>query len=318
MRGPLEWALESAPLFFEAIPPSARAAGRRAEEHTERIVELIRHVPRIDLVDIPELVDENHEGRPFYRSGDVRTFAAALGRDAECPVAINKVVAHLPSLAALESWLSETVGAGVANVVFVGGSSRFIPYPGPSVIEADRACLPMVRSAHGRIGNIAIPQRTGEAHRLLAKTRAGASFFTTQIVFESPAVLAMLREYDGLCRRAGVPPAAVLLSFAPMIDEGDVEFVRWLGADIPEPVERELIEGEEGEGAARSIALALRTWAEVTEGLASDGVQVPVGVNVEEFMARHVGAAAELLRAFVGEIDRGLGPRGPRHPPRPS
>ena len=42
---------------------------------------------------------------------------------------MNKVVAHLPSLDAVAAWARETVDRGVRNVVLVGGSSRYIPYP---------------------------------------------------------------------------------------------------------------------------------------------------------------------------------------------
>ncbi len=308
MRRPLSTALSNRPLFFEATPPSARAPKRRGAEHLAQVAELVRGLPRVDLVDVPELIDENHEGRPFYRSGDVREYAAELARAIEGEVAVNKVVAHLPSIAAVEAWVRETVDRSIRHVVLVGGSSRFIPYPGPSVVEADRACFPIVKAAHGELGNIAIPQRPGEAHRLLAKTRAGASYFTTQIVFESANPIAMVRDYDGLCRRAGIRPAAVLLSFAPMIDEGDAEFVRWLGADIPEPAEREVLSGDEGAGIARSIGLCRRIWAEVVEGLSAGPNDVPVGVNVEEIMPKHFEAAAEMLRIFAGTIDSKVAP----------
>ena len=92
---------------------------------------------------------------------------------------------------------------------------------------------------------------------------------------------------------------AVLLSFAPMIDEGDAEFVRWLGADIPEEAEREILSTEEGAGVSRSVDHSRRIWGEVTSGLSEGGSEVPVGVNVEEIMPRHFEAAAEMLRAFA-------------------
>ncbi|MCI4366519.1 MAG: hypothetical protein L3K08_02075, partial [Thermoplasmata archaeon] len=70
---------------------------------------------------------------------------------------------------------------GIHGAVLVGGSSRYIPYPGPPVAEANRICRPVFARHAGVIGNIAIPSRMGEPHRMLAKTRAGAMFFTTQI-----------------------------------------------------------------------------------------------------------------------------------------
>ncbi|HEV2429737.1 MAG TPA: hypothetical protein VGV64_07855 [Thermoplasmata archaeon] len=218
---------------------------------------------------------------------------------------VNRVVAHMDSPATLVEWTRETLARGVRHLVLVGGSSRYIPYPGPTVLEANRLVEPLLRSAGGLLGNIAIPQRQGEAHRLLAKTRAGASFFTTQILFDPAAALGMVREYDLLCRQAGVPPSAVILSLAPVIDEGDAEFVRWLGADIPEESERAILLGEEGPDASRrSIQHSLKLWEEVRLALKEGENEVPVGINVEEIMPRHLEPALDLLEAIADVIDR--------------
>ena len=293
----LKTALTSVPLLFESVPPTARTSSGRAAQIVEEASKLISGVGRIDALDIPELVDENHEGRPYYRSGDPREFAHALGQRTRRETIVNKVVAHLSS-EALEHWIRETVARGIRHVILVGGSSRYIPYPGPTVAEANRICRHTVEQAGGLIGNIAIPQRTGEAHRLLAKTRAGASFFTTQILFDSESVLRLLREYDGLCRQAGAPAAPLILSMAPLADEADAEFARWLGADITEAAERLILEGEEGEAVQRSIENALRVWEEVREEMHRQAIEVPIGVNVEQISSRHLNSAGDLIRSF--------------------
>ncbi|MCI4348877.1 MAG: methylenetetrahydrofolate reductase [Thermoplasmata archaeon] len=304
MRRTLSEAIASRPLFFEPAPPRARAPSARAAEHRERVVRLLRSLPRVDAVDIPELVDENHDGKPFYRSGEVRDFAHHIEAESHCEAIVNKVVAHMQSHDELVAWARDTVARGIRHVVLVGGSSRYIPYPGPSVIEANRLAGPVFASAKGRVGNIAIPQRTGEAHRLLAKTRAGATFFTTQILFDSGSVLAMVREYDGLCRQAGIPPAAVVLSLAPVIDQADADFVRWLGADIPEEAEQALLSRDEDEGQRRSIEHSLELWETVQTTLRREGIEVPVGINVEEIMSRHLESAAGMIRAFAQAFER--------------
>ncbi|MCI4368637.1 MAG: hypothetical protein L3K09_03635 [Thermoplasmata archaeon] len=303
MSRSLSESLRDRPLLFEPVPPSSRTSATRSKAHLEELVKLIETIPRVDAIDVPELVDENHDGKPFYRSSDVRVFGRTLADRIGREVIVNKIVAYLPSLEAVSQWARETVERGVRHVVLVGGSSRYIPYPGPPVIEANRHCQPIVQHAGGLLGNISIPQRTGEAHRMLAKTRAGASFFTTQILFDSEGALRMLREYDTLCRGAGIRPASVLLSVAPLVDEGDAEFVRWLGADIPESAERSILNGEEKESAARSVVHALRVFGEVRAGVAEGHIGVPVGVNVEEITQRHLAPAAEMLSAFAKVID---------------
>jgi 5,10-methylenetetrahydrofolate reductase len=300
----LSAALGDRALLFEPVPPSIRANPVRSGLHVEELVRLLRGIDRLDAIDIPELVDENHEGRPYYRTGDIRGFARTLSELAGRSVIVNKVVAHLPSVSELERWVAETVGQGLSNVVLVGGSSRYIPYPGPPVIEANRICHKLLADRGGLVGNIAIPQRMGEAHRMLAKTRAGSSFFTTQILFASTSVIRMLREYDREARAVATAPSAVLLSFAPIADEADAEFVRWLGADLPEEAEERIMNsGDDLPPSARSVRRALEVYREVDRARIDEGWSVPLGVNVEQVSQRHLASAVEMLRAFAGRID---------------
>lgn len=299
MARPLMEALHATPLFFEPVPPAARAKPARAAAEVDALVELIRSIPRIDAIDVPELVDENHEGRPFYRTGDPREFGRALADRTGREVVVNKVVAHLDSPEAIERWAAETVRMGIRHVVLVGGTSRYIPYPGPGVTEANRVCRPIVERAGGLVGNITIPEREGEPHRMLSKVRAGAAFFTTQIVFDADTAFQMIQQFDLLCRQASLAPVPVLLSFAPLVDEQDAEFIRWLGADVPEAAERAILDGEEGSAVERSVGRALHVWESVAHRSQDAGLTVPLGVNVEQISARHLGNVRAFLVAFA-------------------
>lgn len=295
MSRTFEAALTHTPVFFEPVPPSLRTREDRVEAYFNELATRLRSVASLDAIDVPELIDENHDGRPYYRTADPRQIGRQLAERVQRPVVVNKVVAHLPSEAALVDWTRETLDGGIHDIVLVGGSSRYIPYPGPQVIEADRACSNILRERGGHLGNIAIPQRQGEAHRMLAKTRAGASFFTTQILFDSESLRRTLREYDALCQKAGVSPAAVLLSFAPLADETDAEFVRWLGADIPEAAERWILDGGDVGAGERAIEHASRVWTATRSGADADGLSVVLGINVEQLTQRHLDVALRML-----------------------
>jgi 5,10-methylenetetrahydrofolate reductase len=303
MSRPLREALRDVPLFFEPVLPTARTPPARAAAAVDAVAELVAAVPRIDALDIPELVDENHEGRPLYRTADPREFARALAERTGRDAVVNKVVAHLASAAEVERWTRETLAQGLRHVVLVGGTSRYIPYPGPAVFEADRICRPLLDTVGGLLGNIAIPQREGEAHRMLAKARAGAAFFTTQIVFDADATYRMVHQYDQLCRQASLVPAPVLLSFAPLVDEQDAEFVRWLGADVPEAAERAILEGDEGGAAERTVEHALEVWTSVRDRVRAGSVEVPLGANVEQISARHLGHARAMVAALAARLN---------------
>src|SRR5207247_9071193 len=87
----------------------------------------------LDAVNIPEVLEENHAGQPFYRDLDPRDFAALLG-DLRVDPIVNKVVAHVPSESLLRRWIHESLEQhALRNFVLVGGNSSRVRYPGPSV-----------------------------------------------------------------------------------------------------------------------------------------------------------------------------------------
>jgi 5,10-methylenetetrahydrofolate reductase len=298
-RRTLAEALGARPLLFEPVPPSARTPDERVAAYVQRVVSLLREHPRVDAFVVPELVSENHHGEPHYRSGDVTRFAAQVSQESGCEAILNKVVAHVHSTAELEGWCRAAISRGTRNMMFIGGTSRYIPYPGPSVAAANAALLPFIRAHAGVIGNVLIPHREHEGYRMLTKTRSGASFFTTQIVFGAEPVAELIHEYGRLCGAYDVTPSAVLLSVAPVADEDDLEFVRWLGAEIPPRMEGNLV----SEDGSASIESAVATWREVVRATAARGVAVPLGLNVEVVSPRHFGVAVKMLTAFEAEID---------------
>ncbi len=297
-RRTLAQALGSRPLLFEPVPPSARTPDDRVQAYIQRVVALLDAHPRVDAFVVPELVSENHNGEPHYRSGDVHRFASEVTRASGCEPILNKVVAHLKSTGELEAWCRKVLGEGIHNVMFIGGTSRYIPYPGPSVATANAAVLQLIRQHAGVIGNVVIPHREHEGYRMLTKTRSGASFFTTQILFEPESIADLLHEYSRLCWAYEVKPASVLLSVAPVADEDDLEFVRWLGAEIPERVEHALV----SQDGSASIDSAVATWRAVVKAVAARKVDVPLGLNVEVVSPRHFSVAVNLLATMEREI----------------
>ncbi|MCI4367011.1 MAG: hypothetical protein L3K08_04595, partial [Thermoplasmata archaeon] len=112
-------------------------------------------------------------------------------------------------------------------------------------------------------------------------------------------------EYGQLCTQAGLVPAAVLVSFAALADEIDAEFVRWLGAEIPESAERSILNGDDHGAGTRSVTHALGVWARLAERHRAARSEVPLGVNIEQISARHLATAVEMLEAFTRGIDAG-------------
>jgi len=290
--------LKSVPLVLEVVPPHRRASAKVLEGFADRVRNAVRVIPTLDALNLPEVIDENHVGRPFYRNLDPRRCVDMVNHDLPVETIVNKVVVHLETAAAVESWLRESLGEGFRNVVLVGGTSSRNRYPGPSVAESN-ALFRAVAEGQPAVtcGNITIPERPGEVERLLQKTRAGCDFFTSQVLFEPEPVTSVLRAYGERCAAEGLEPATVLLSFAPVADTDDIEFLLWLGASVSEQTEEALLADEEHPGLA-SLGVARNTWASVRDAMAASRHPVPLGVNVEEISLHNFDLAVKMAAEF--------------------
>ncbi len=286
--------------FFELVPPAAEKPG--AVEATLAELKKVRHLA--DAVNLPEIRDESR-GTPrtarFVPRVEPRLLGARILRDLDLEVVVNRGVVYEPDQL---RWAEETHGGfGIQNIVLVGGESSQLSYPGPSVLEAAE----QIRSARPEmcLGGITIPSRPHEADRIRRKNAAGLVFFTTQILFDSNDIVWLIQQLNGL-------EARVFLSFAPVSHPRDLEFLRWLGADIPADLDRFLLRGEAsdsdssstptksagepapaGSSLDRSLDLAQRILMDVFDNLPPD--PPPIGLNIEHINQRNFRPALRML-----------------------
>ena len=101
---------------------------------------------------------------------------------------------------------------------------------------------------------------------MLYKTMTGARFFTTQMLFDSQRIIELLRDYTLLCSEAGVDPATVLLSFAPLRSVSDLNLLDFLGVDLPTEAREYILDsGIPSEAPERSIMNAVSIYSDVVE-----------------------------------------------------
>ena len=94
------------------------------------------------------------------------------------------------------------------------------------------------------LGGVAIPERHArrrEEHlRLLSKQAAGCSFFVTQIVYDVNAAKDLVSDYHYACAARNVKPAPIVFTFSVCGSVKTLEFVQWLGVDVPRWIENDL------------------------------------------------------------------------------
>lgn len=271
-------------IFFEMVPPAVKKP-----EDVEKTIEEVRKVkPLIDAINLPEIHDEQREGDrtfKFIERAEPRRLAARIQRETATEVVVNRCVVYEPDQA---SWFHETCSdLGIHHTVLVGGESSAFRYPGPSVLQA----VEQVKSLNLplSLGGITIPSRPKEADRIRRKHAAGVSFFTSQVLFDSNDIVSLIQRLNGL-------DARIFLSFAPVSHERDLTFLRWLGADVPQDLDRFLIQGvakNAGEAAfARSLDLAQRILMDVFDNLPPDPPRL--GLNIEHINRRNFSPAVRM------------------------
>jgi 5,10-methylenetetrahydrofolate reductase len=292
--------LTAFPIVLEVVPPHRRASEKALAGLVKKVQDAAGSIPHLDAVNIPEVLDENHAGLPFYRNLGPRAFAQRLNDGLGVEAIVNKVVVHAEGRGDLAAWIREAIEVdGLRNFVLVGGTSSRIAYPGPDVIAANEILGTVAGGRRDVVcGNITIPERAGEVERLLRKTREGARFFTTQVLFEPEPISTVLREYGAACAAARVPPATVLLSFAPVADYEDIEFLVWLGATITPETEDALIATRSREAGRASLDVARGIWTRIRDANARSRHPVPLGVNIEEISVHNFDLAVRMVREF--------------------
>ncbi len=282
--------------FFEVVPPEE---GKPTA--VQEAVDVVRRVAgSVDAINLPEI---HNEARPGERTAnfvprmDPRDLAVRLRNELGVEVVTNHCVVYEPDPL---PWLRATRDDfGVHHYVLVGGESSTIQYPGPSVMEATER---LRAAGHaGALGGISIPSRAGEAERVRRKHAAGLTFFTTQVLFDPNDIVWLVQRLNGL-------EARLFLSFAPVSHPRDLQFLRWLGADIPPDLDR-FLHLDEGSAAdlshperrdsareaclERSMDLAQRILLEVFDNLPPD--PPALGLNIEHINRRNVAPAVRML-----------------------
>lgn len=283
--------------LFEVVPPAAE----KPESLEASLRELLPLRGRVDAINVPEILDEQRPGdrtHKFIERVEPRIFGSRIRRDLGIDVVINRVTVHDSEP---ERWFRETAGEWeVANWILVGGESKEKRYPGPHPAQAAKLVkslgLPVA------LGGITIPSRVNEPDRIRAKHAQGLDFFTSQVMFDSNDLVWLVQRLNGV-------EARVFLSFAPVSSRRDLEFLRWLGVDIPADLDRFLLGSVQGDPASaetcleRSINLAQRILMDVFDNLPADPPLI--GLNIESITRRNFGPALQMLDR-LGKLYAGL------------
>ena len=282
---------------YEILPP--REKDGTLNSYAEIISSLLSQT-HIDAINIPEVHEENARGlRPVknLERAEAREFGRLLQDNVGIEAIVNRVTVH-NDLDYQKSWIKETFyDYDIENLILVGGESSDIKYPGPSVNETSEYITRDLNAGRFDLfcGGITIPSRKVESVRLLKKGSNGIEFFTSQVLYDGKKIKKMLKYYDDVCKENNVLPRRILLSFAPVSSRKNIDFLKWLGVEIPSQTEKRLT-NKKTSMSDESLEIA----SEILKGILNNneklGITVPIGLNVEHIMSYNFQSSINMLQ----------------------
>jgi len=284
-------------VVYEILPP--RQKDGTLNSYAENISSLLSQT-HIDAINIPEVRDEVARGeRPVKNQirAEPREFGKLLQDIVGIEAIVNRVVVHQEIEKEME-WFEETyTNFEIENLITVGGESRKIKYPGPSVNKALKA-IKDNSELDILCGGISIPSREKESLNLIEKSTNGSEFFTTQVLYDSSKIIKMISHYQKRCDEKNTFPRRLLLSFAPVSSKKNIDFLKWLGVEIPSETESFLNENEKNM-VERSMEISVGVLEETLSFLNENKIVVPIGLNVEHIMSYNFQSSIEMLQELA-------------------
>jgi hypothetical protein len=283
-------------LLFAVTPPRLTTGPEQTRRIAEVTLERLRPVgiDGLALYDIDDESDRNPDERPFPFLPTMDP-AGYLARDLaalDVPAIVYRTVSKYAE-DGLRSWLSDQDPAQALSV-FVGASSR-----GKAVETSLRRAYELRAEARPDLllGGVAIPERharTRTEHlRLVAKQTAGCSFFVTQVVYDVNAAKDLVSDYRYECAAHGLEAVPIVFTFSVCGSVKTLEFLQWLGVDVPRWIENDLRHADDTLDA--SYNQAVDTAVELIAFCRRVGV--PLGLNVESVSIRKVEIEASVRLA---------------------
>jgi hypothetical protein len=283
-------------LLFALTPPRLATDRDRAQEIADATIARLRPLGLDGLIlyDIDDETERNPAERPFpfLPTLDPADYLARHLGTWPTPVIVYRAVSKYAP-ADLRGWLAAQDPERLMTVL-VGAASG-----SAQVRTSLRDAQTLRREVNPGLllGGVAIPERhtrrDDEHLRLFAKQDAGCRFFVSQVVYDINAAKNLVSDYHYECSARGISPARFVFTFSVCGSTKTLDFLRWLGVDVPRWIENDLKHAADTLEASYQQALATAT--ELMTYCRTLGV--PFGINVESVSIRRVEIEASVRLA---------------------
>ena len=291
-------------LLYGLTPPREASTPEQADAVAGAVLARLRpvQVDGLVLYDVDAEADRSSIPRPFpfMPMMDPAVFLDRHLGGWAGPVVVYRAVGKYTG-DELGQWLSEADRDRVLTVL-VGAASRR---------QVVRTSLPQAYHRHAslsrgpRMGGVVIAERHADAgaehERMLRKQDAGCEFFVSQVCYDLDHTRNLLSDYAYGCCDQGLDPRPVVLTLAPCGSMKTLEFMSWLGIDVPGWLRTEITRsGDPLTASYEQCVVNARVLIAFCRRLG-----LPFGVNVESLTNRKVeiDASIDLLREIRSLLD---------------
>ena len=260
----------------------------------EKIVEITnRHMERLNGMKIDGLVIYDVQDEKARTSAE-RPFPFLPTLDPDCyykeyldkltlPKIIYKAVGKLDETSLIQ-FIKDNADQDVL-AVFVGAASS----NQKTVTKLEDAYRINAECRSGlTLGGVTIPERHLANHnehlRVIKKIENGCTFFISQAVYNLEASKNFLSDYYYFCQEAETDMAPILFTLTPCGSLKTLEFMKWLGINIPRWLQNELQNSEDI--LDKSVDILKRQFAELFDFAIEK--KIPIGCNIESVSIRKV------------------------------
>lgn len=282
-------------VLFAVTPPRASTPAERLPEIARSTVERLESLGLDGLIlyDIDDESSRTSQERPFPFSPtvDPSVYRAEHLQAWRTPAIVYRAVGKY-GREELGTWLAEQDPQRTLTVLVGAPTSGATP----AVSLADAQSLRAELNPELLLGGVAIPERhsrlANEHLRLIAKQEAGCRFFVTQVVYDLNAAKNLVSDYRYECETRGLSPMPIVFTFSVCGSMKTLEFLRWLGVDVPRWIENDLRYSDNPLAASLEQAYAMAV--ELVDFCRRLGV--PFGLNIESVSIRReeIEASVEL------------------------
>lgn len=273
--------------FIGTTPPKNDTPLDQIETIAEKLLERVSDIDFDGLIvyDIQDEGSRTSKPRPFpfKLSHDTRLYSSLLNQKSNRPVITYKSVVQ-SNADDFNQWANEAwQDYGVRDIVLVGSPSRNNDI---SLPLAD-AYKTLVDSKHDFfIGGITIAERhaskKNEHERLIEKHKQGCNFFISQAIYNPQATIDKLTRYAIECKKQGLKPQRLILTFSPCGSEKTLEFIEWLGVNVPEATSLRILHSESP--LYESIRICTNSLQQILDAVVP--YDLPLGLNIESLTNR--------------------------------